>query len=113
MKARWHIDATGLLWYKTISETTDSNDMDRFLAVILDLSTEPVDVDHDGIVIYSDSISPDMFVDHIFGKNLLRMFHKHEKKGTFLGRKDQFFSVFVKTHGRSFVGKEQADGMVW
>ena len=75
------------------------------LAVIFDLSTKAVDIDHDCIVIDSDSISPDMLIDHIFGKNLLWMLHKHEKKCSLLGRQNQFFAVFVKAHRGCFVAE--------
>ena len=36
-----------------------------------DLTTKPVDVDHDRIVINGNRIAPDMLIDHILGENLL------------------------------------------
>ena len=69
------------------------------------LSSSPVDVDHDRIVINGNRIAPDMLIDHILGENLLRILHKKQKKCRLLGRKDKFFAIFVKTHGCGIIAE--------
>ena len=51
--------------------------MYRFLPVCLDLSAEAVDIDHDGIVIHGHTGAPDLFIDHVFGKDLARIKRKN------------------------------------
>ena len=55
---------------KTVSQSADCQDIRRILSVVLDLTTKPVDVDHDRIVINGNRIAPDMLIDHIPGENL-------------------------------------------
>lgn len=57
--------------------------MSGILPVVFDLAAETVDVDHNGIVVDRNGIAPDMLIDHIFGKYLLRMLQKQEKQRTF------------------------------
>ena len=46
-----------------------------------------------------------MLIDHVLGENLLRMLHKKQKKCRLLGRKDQLFVIFVKTHGCGIIAE--------
>lgn len=69
--------------HETIPQPPDGQDMSGILPVVFDLAAETVDVDHNGIVIDRNGIAPDMLIDHIFGKYLLRMLQKQEKQRTF------------------------------
>ena len=75
----------------------------RALFIFFNLSAQTIDVDHDRIVINGNRIAPDMFIDHIFGKYLLRVFQEEKKKCTFFGRKDQLFPVFIESHRRRII----------
>lgn len=68
----------GGLWYKTIAKASHRYDMSRFLPVFFNFPAEPVDINHNGVVINSYAVPPYMFVNHIFGKHLVRMFHKQK-----------------------------------
>ena len=72
---------------KPVPKPADCNDMLRALFIIFDLATQTVDVDHDRIVIDGNRIAPDVFIDHVFGEYLLRVFHEEKKERTFFGRK--------------------------
>mgnify|MGYP001207777395 CR=1 FL=1 len=41
--------------------------------VVLDLAAQAVDVDHDGVVVHSDEVAPDLLVYHVLGEHLLRV----------------------------------------
>lgn len=65
---------------KPVAKPADRNDMLRALFIFFNLSAQTIDIDHDRIVINGNRIAPDMFIDHIFGKYLLRVFQEEKKK---------------------------------
>ncbi len=66
----------GMLRDKPVAQSADGNDMFWILAVGFYLAPQAVNINHDGIIINGDGVSPDVFVDHILCKYLLRMLHK-------------------------------------
>ena len=67
--------------------------------VVLDLAAQAVDVHHDGIVVHGDQVAPDLLVDHVFGKHLLRVADKEQQEGALFLREVELHIVFVKPHG--------------
>ncbi len=50
---------------EAVSQSADRDKVTRIGRIVLDFLPEPVDVNHDGILIY-DGFAPDDAVDHVF-----------------------------------------------
>ena len=87
------------LRHETIADAADGDDVLGRAGVVLDLAAQAVDVDHDGVVVHSDEVSPYLLVDHILGEHLLRVAHKEQQQAALFLGEVQLHIVFIKAHG--------------
>ena len=76
------------LRYKTVPHTSYRNNMGRLLPVLFDFSPEPVDIDHNGVVINGYGGAPDLLIDHILCIDLSGMLDEQQEEGAFLRGQD-------------------------
>ena len=87
------------LRHETIADAADGDDMLGRAGVVLDLAAQAVDIDHDGVVVHSDEIAPDLLVYHILGEHLLRVAHKEQQQAALFLGEVQLHIAFIKAHG--------------
>ena len=87
------------LRHKPVAHAPDGDDVLRGTGVILDLTAQAVDIDHDGVIIHSAPVAPHLIVDHILGEHLLGVAHKEQQQAALLFREVQLLVVLIEAHG--------------
>ena len=89
---------------ETVSESAYGYEVTRIRRVVLDLLSESVHIDHDGVLI-DDGLAPDDAVDHVLGEDVVHVVDEKLDHGVlFCGQRD-LDVILVEPQRRGVVGE--------